>query len=100
MSDRAASTFILRAIQDWGQSETEGIAAVQAVLDAAGFKATATCRPVFGGIWPKGCTGQDGGSATAWLKNLTDTMNRGRFEDERDHVSSEIEKRKVAPHPF
>lgn len=91
MSDRIANTFVLRAIQDWGQSEAERIAAVQAVLDAAKFNATATCSPVFGGIWPKPCSGPDAGPASAWLRNLTDTMPRGKFEDEVAHVAQRIE---------
>lgn len=84
--NKVATIFVLRAIQDWGQTEEQGTAAVQAVLDAAGFKATATCRPVFGGIWPKPCEGPEAETASAWLQTLTGTMQRGKFESERDHV--------------
>ena len=87
---RTAETFILQGIQDWGQSDAERVAAVQAVLNDAGFKATATCGPVFGGIWPTACTGPDAEKATAWLKLLTSTMARGKFEIEMQHVANAI----------
>lgn len=90
-----ATTFVLRAIQDWGQSEAERIAATQAVLDAAGFKATAACGPVFGGIWPKPCTGPDAERAMEWLQKLTDQMPRGRFQDEEAHVAERIKAAKA-----
>lgn len=89
---RIPETFILRAIQEWGQSDDDRRRAVQGVLDAAGFNATATCGPVFGRIWPKLCDGPDGELASAWLKELTDTMPRGRFEDEAAHVAAAIDK--------
>jgi hypothetical protein len=94
MSEQIATKFILQAIQDWGQSEAAGIAATQAVLDAAGFNAKATCRPVFGAIWPKPCVGKDGSSATEWLKQLTETMPRGKFENESSHVEKAIAERR------
>ena len=90
-----AERFVLQAIQEWGQSKAERIAAVQAVLDAAGFKADAQGWPVFGGIWNKPCTGPDGEAASAWLKNLTDTMQRGDFNDEVRHVAALIEVRRA-----
>lgn len=86
MPKRAAIRFILMAIQDWGQSEEERISAVQGVLDAAGFNAKTTCSPAFGAIWPKACSGPDAVAASAWLQMLTDTMRRGKFEDEVEHV--------------
>ncbi len=91
--NRAASLFMLRAIQDWGQSESERIAAVQGLLDAGGFKAQATCSPVFGGIWRDHCTGKDGRAATQWLQDITDTMKRGHLEDEIAHVERAIRER-------
>ncbi len=91
--ESVANRFILRAVQDWGQPETERIAAVQAVLTAAGFAATATCSPVFGAIWPKLCDGPDGPAASAWLKNLCETMQRGKFEREVEHVEAAIRER-------
>ena len=90
---RTAENFVLTAIQEWGDPDEKRVAAVQAVLDAAGFDATATCWPVFGGIWPKPCAGNDGEAATAWLKELTDTMPRGRVQDEIAHVDSTIHAR-------
>ena len=87
---RTAKNFILQGIQDWGQSDAQRIAAVQAVLDDAGFKATATCGPVFGRIWPTPCIGPDAEKATAWLKLLTSTMARGKFEIEEQHVANAI----------
>ena len=91
MSDsRIAVRFIINAVQDWGQPESERISAVQDVLNAAGFKATASCSPVFGGIWPLPCTGPEGEPATAWLKSITKTMKRGKFEDELAHVEKFI----------
>lgn len=89
MSD-IADRFVLKAIQEWGQPTAERIAAVQAVLTAAKFSATATCYPVFGGIWPKPCDGPDGEAATQWLRHLTNSMPRGRFENETAHVAAEI----------
>lgn len=84
--DRVASAFVINAICEFGQPESVRIAAVQGVLDAAGFAATATGFPVFGGIWTKPCEGKDGHEASAWLRNLTDTMQRGKFELEVVHV--------------
>lgn len=90
MGSEIATKFVLLAIQEWGQSEVDGRKAVQDVLDAAGFKAVAASRPVFGGIWPKPATGEDSPAATAWLRKLTDTMPRGRFQDEVKHVEDSI----------
>ena len=86
----AASEFVTWAICDWGQTEDARIAAVQDALDCAGFNATATCGPVFGGIWPRSCDGPDGEIAATWLKKLTDTMQRGKFEREVEHVEQMI----------
>ena len=88
-----AQKFVLMAIQEWGQSEAERIAAVQAILDAAGFDATATCGPVFGGIWPTECIGPMGSEATIWLKKLTDTLPRGKFEREEQHIREMVSER-------
>ncbi|MDZ4263798.1 MAG: hypothetical protein U1B30_15885 [Pseudomonadota bacterium] len=93
-----ADRFILHAIQEWGDPPADRIKAVQQVLDAAGIKASATCWPVFGGIWPKPCVGPEGEAATAWLKELTDTMQRGRFEEESAHVVRMIKARKEVTH--
>lgn len=93
--ERVAALFMLHAIQEWGQSETERIQAVQAALDAAGFDARATCGPVFGRIWPKGCEGKDAELATLWLLALTDTMQRGEFNAEKRHVLNAIKARRA-----
>lgn len=85
-----ANEFLSMAIQDWGQPEEQRIAAVQALLDAAGFDAKAECSPVFGGIWPKQCSGPHRELATAWLNELTDTMPRGKFEIELAHIEKFI----------
>lgn len=85
-----ASDFMICAIQEWGMPPERRIAAVQAVLDAAGWKATATCYPVFGGIWKSPCEGEDGRAATEWLQELTDKMPRGRLQDEEAHVEKMI----------
>jgi len=95
--NRIATSFVLHAIQEWGQSTEKRIAAVQAVLDAVGFDARATCAPVFGGIWPKPCEGIDGFAASEWLKDLTRTMKRGHFEDEVAHVEHYISTGKPKP---
>ncbi len=87
-----ADTFLFHAIQEWGQPIEARIAAVQNLLNEAGFDATATCPPVFGGIWPKPCEGDDAETASAWLKNLTETMVRGRYQDEVAHIESELAK--------
>jgi len=97
MDDWIETQFMLLAVQDWGQSEESGIAAVQAVLDAAGFKATATCRPVFGSIWPKSADGQEGDAATRWLRTLTSTMKRGNFESAAEHIRAAIIARQSIP---
>ena len=89
-----AARFMLRAIQEWGQSEEDRVAAVQALLDAADFKATATGWPIFGGIWKSACTGPDGDAATAWLKLVTDTMKRGEFNSEVRHIEACLRGRK------
>lgn len=90
--EKIATGFVLWAIQEWGQSEAERIGSVQAALDAAHIQATATCWPVFGGIWPKPCAGPDADRAAAWLQEITDTMRRGHFEDEVAHVEAFIRK--------
>lgn len=89
--EEVSKKFVLRAIQDWGQTEADRIAAVQAVLDAAGIRAKATCGPVFGGIWPKSCNGPEAQRATVWLKSLTDGMKRGQFNAEAQHINDMIE---------
>ena len=82
MTNRTATKFMLRAIQEWGQPESERIAAVQDLLREARFDATSTCFPVFGGIWKSACAGPDGEAATVWLQNLTDNLRRGEFNSE------------------
>ncbi len=89
----ASDRFLLYGIQDWGQSEADRIKATQDLLDAAGFKAKATCGPVFGGIWPSPCKGDDGEAATAWLKQLTDSMKRGKYEMEVAHIEAALRDR-------
>ena len=96
MASRTASLFMLSAVQEWGQPDEERVAAVQDVLDEAGFDATATTWPVFGAIWKLPCEGKDGAEATVWLKTLTDTMPRGEFNAEVDHVQRFIDERKAA----
>ena len=76
---------MLDAIQEWGDPPEVRIKAVQDVLDAAGFSATATCWPVFGGIWPKPCVGLEGAEASTWLQKLTAPMQRGKFEEAIDY---------------
>lgn len=88
-----ADRFVTMGIQEWGQSEEVRVKAVQGVLDAAGFNAKATCWPVFGGIWPKKCNGPDSEEASKWLKAMTDTMTRGRVQDEISHVEKCIQDR-------
>jgi len=89
-----AKRFVLMAIQDWGQREEDGIAAVLLVLRAAGFQAVPTCRPVFGNVWPKPFEGLDAEEAMVFMKHLTATMPRGKFETECAHVDSMIAARK------
>lgn len=99
MTDRAANIFMLQAIQEWGQSESERLSAVQGLLNAVGFDAVATCWPVFGGIWQKPCTGKDGEEATAWLKALTDNLKRGAYNSEVSQINEAVAQRRerVAP---
>lgn len=97
-----ANLFIMRVVQDWPHiSEKQAIDAVQTVLDAAGFVANATCKPVFGGIWPKPCTGPDGAEATVWLQELTDglTRNRGDVNREIEYVKQVLDERITKRHP-
>lgn len=96
MTDRVANRFMLQAVQEWGQSEAERIKAVQDLIDAAGFKATATCGPVFGAIWPAPCTGDDGHEASDWLHNLTKAMPRGKYEREIDYINDALNARMAA----
>ena len=95
--ERIAEAFVLHAIQEWNDPPEKRIAAVQAVLDQAGFLATATSWPVFGGIWPTTCTGVQGNEATIWLQQMTDTMERGHFQDEVAHVVGCIKEAPNAP---
>lgn len=83
-----AEKFVLLAVQEWGQSRDDRLKAVQQLLEAAGFAAEATCWPIFGEIWPRPCKGSDGEAATAWLHQVTDTMERGKFEIEVEHVAN------------
>lgn len=70
-----AQLFIHRAVRRWSDhSEQVRVAAVQTVLDAAGFDATATCAPLNGSVWPQPCAGPEGDEATVWLKGLTDAL--------------------------
>lgn len=94
MNDRTANIFMLQAIQEWGQSESERLSAVQELLNAAGFDAVATCWPVFGGIWQKTCTGKDGEEATTWLQALTDNLKRGEYNSEVDQIEQAVKKRR------
>lgn len=97
-----AQLFIHDAIQDWPHvAEQRAIQAVQTVVDAAGFVATATCKPVFGGLWPKPCTGPDGEEATVWLKQLTDGLQkeRGDVNNEIEYVKRVLDERITLRHP-
>lgn len=85
-----ATSFMLDAIQEWGQEEKDRIRAVQDILDVIGFKAKAGGFPVFGGIWTKSCTGKDADKATEWLKKLTDEMPRGKIETEVEYIMASI----------
>lgn len=93
--DHVALMFMLHAVQEWGDPLAERLAAVQAVLDATGFKARATCYPIFGGIWRTPCQGPDAEAATQWLKDLTDTLPRGEFNTEARHVAAAIAQRQA-----
>jgi hypothetical protein len=90
-----ATMFMLYAVQEWGQTDAERVAAVQGVLDAAGWNARAEGFPVFGARWSsKVCSGPDGVAAATWLKELTGTMPRGEFNAEKWHVQTFIDKRR------
>ncbi len=69
------------------------VAAVQRLLDTAGFDARATCWPVFGGIWPQACTGPEGDEATAWLQELTNNLQRGDSNDEEKQIIAAVKER-------
>lgn len=89
-----ARDFVLMAIQEWGQSDGERIAAVQAVLDAAGFNARAVDFPALRRFWQREpAEGPDGEVASAWLKELVASMPHGRFENEEAHVARGIAER-------
>lgn len=91
--EAVARHFLMTAVQEWGDADKAKVAAVQEVLDVAGFKAAATCFPVFGAIWPKPCEGTEAAEATAWLKELVDTMRRGNAHDEIAHIEAKIRER-------
>jgi hypothetical protein len=81
-------------VQDWPHHKPAAkLAAVQMVLDMAGFKAVATCWPAFGGMWPKTCDGPDGVEATAWLQELTNTLPRGEATLEIRHIRRALDTR-------
>ena len=90
--DMIARKFVSEAVIGYG-SEAAQVQAVQAVLDAAGFDATATCAPVFGAIWPRPCAGTEADAASAWLDQITSTMDRGDFHNEVIHVADCISHR-------
>jgi hypothetical protein len=91
-----ASHFVTHAIQEWGQPDILRIAAVQDVLNLSRFDATATCWPsLWRDLWPKACMGKDADEASTWLRTLTETMPRGQFEIESDHVKNAIESRRL-----
>ena len=90
--DTIARKFVSEAVICYG-SEAAQVQAVQGVLDAAGFDATATCAPVFGAIWPRPCDGPEADAASSWLDWLTSTMDRGDFHDEVTHVVDCISRR-------
>lgn len=93
----AANLFMMKAVCEFGDPDKDKIEAVQAVLDAAGFDARATCWPVFGGIWPKPCEGPEGAEATAWLQALTDGLQRGEYNSEVRQVEAAIASRNDHP---
>lgn len=80
----AATLFMLHAVQSWGQSEEQIVAAVQGVLDAAHFDAVAT------GNWYQPCTGTDADTASKWLVHAVETMPRGEMNAEIQYIKDAI----------
>lgn len=93
----AANEFMLLSVQEWGQTEDERIAAFQAVLDEAGFDAKANCAPIFGAFLQQEpiCDGPDVAEADVWARAMLDTMPRGEFNAEVQHIQDAIDHAKA-----
>lgn len=93
-SEGAANIFLARAIQDWPHHRpVQKIAAVQTVVDMAGFQAKAVSWPVFGGKLVQPCQGPEGEAATVWLNEVMRTMPRGDASEEIRHLKNAIDER-------
>jgi hypothetical protein len=78
-----AAKFMLRGIQEWGQSDTERAETTAAYLKAAGFNVEPSGYPVFGGMFPQqAIKGPDGEAAYSWLDETLSSMQRGEFNNE------------------
>jgi hypothetical protein len=97
MSDRIANTFMLRAVQDWGQSTQERAEATAAYLKAAGFDVEPSGYPIFGGMFPQQpIKGKDGEAAHAWLAGVLKNLKRGEYNSEIEQLNAAIEQRAAA----
>ena len=94
-----ASAFLLTAIQDWpGQTTEQKQAATTAYLKAAGFDVEPSGIPVFGAMFPQQpIKGPDGKEAFDWLRRTLESMQRGKYENEVEHLSRAISERWDGP---
>lgn len=94
-SEGAANIFLNRAVQNWPHHRpVQKIAAVQTVIDMAGFVAKAVSWPLFGGRMIQPCLGPEGATATNWLNEMMRTMPRGGDTSaEIRHIKNAIDER-------
>lgn len=97
MSDRIANNFMLRGVQDWGQSTQERAEATAAFLRAAGFDVEVSGYPIFGGMFPQQpIKGKDGEAAFKWLDGVLRTMKRGEYNSEIEQLNAALAASKAA----
>ena len=93
-SEGAANIFLSRAVQNWPHHRpAQKIAAVQTVIDMAGFVAKAVSWPMFGGRMIQPCLGPEGATATNWLNAMMTSMPRGDANEEIRHIKNAIDER-------
>jgi hypothetical protein len=85
--EAAAKRFLLRAMQEWGQTDKERAEATADYLRAAGFKVIPSGFPVFGAMFrTQKMRGQDAEAAYAWLHGTLEGLRRGEFNSEVEQL--------------
>ena len=89
--ERLAIRFILKGVYAWEDKREDRVEAVQKVIDAAGFNATANNFPF---MWRRmeeaDITGTDALEARVWMNEMLATMPIGKVEREINHVIQAI----------